>query len=377
MDVEHTQVLLGGLSPAQFMKRHWQKKPLLVRQAWPGVQAPLARPALFELASRDDVESRLVQCMRDDGTEQWRVRHGPLPRRALPPVSREGWTLLVQGLDLHVPAAHELLQRFRFIPDARLDDLMVSWASDGGGVGPHLDAYDVFLLQVQGRRRWRVGRVRQPQWVPGAPLKRLHHFEPEADWVLEPGDMLYLPPNWGHDGVALGGDCMTCSVGFRVPAQDELARDLLQRLGDEDVLPSPLYRDPQQPATLTPGAIPPQLQNFAQRAVAQRLADPRWLARALGETLSEPKAQVWFDATGAVWAGGAVRLSARTKMLYDPQHVFINGEAFEASGRDARLMRQLADQRQLAAAEVSRLSPPARALLGQWVAAGWAEGEDI
>ncbi len=370
MDIDKTLPLLGGLSPATFMKRHWQKKPLLVRQAWPGVQPPLARPALFDLAGSDEVESRLV--VRDGA--QWRVRPGPFARRALPPVSRAGWTLLVQGLDLHVPAAHDLLRAFRFAPDARLDDLMVSWASDGGGVGPHLDSYDVFLLQVQGRRRWQIGRVRNTEWVPGAPLKLLRHFVPEQEWVLEPGDMLYLPPRWGHDGVAMGGDCMTCSIGFRAPAEEELAQALLQRLGDDDTAPSPLYRDPLQPATATPGALPPALLAFAQAALARRLAEPRWLARALGEVLTEPKPQVWFAATPEASATAAVVLSARTKMLYDEHHVFINGEAFEASGRDARLMRRLADERALGAADVARLSGPARALLDQWMAAGWAAG---
>ena len=371
MDVNEKLPLLGGLSPAVFMKRHWQKKPLLVRQAWPGVAPPLDRNALFALAGQDDVESRLVSCNRG----AWRVRQGPLPRSALPPLSRPGWTLLVQGLDLHAEAAHQMLRRFRFVPDARLDDLMVSWASADGGVGPHLDAYDVFLLQVQGRRRWRIGRVKQPQWVADAPLKRLAQFEPEDEWVLEPGDMLYLPPNWGHDGVAVGGECMTCSVGFRVPAADELARDLLLRLGDEEVQPSRLYRDPGQPAAASPAAIPPALHEFAEAAVRSRLTDPHWLARALGETLSEPKPQVWFEGSGKPRASGGVRLSPRTKMLHDARHVFINGEAFAAAGRDAQLMRCLADERGLGAADIARLSPPARALLDQWIAAGWATGD--
>ena len=370
MDVDRKIALLGGLSPASFMKRHWQKKPLLVRQAWPGVVPPLARSALFDLAGSDEVESRLVA---RDG-ERWRVRPGPLPRRALPPVSRAGWTLLVQGLDLHVPAAHELLRAFRFVPDARLDDLMVSWASDGGGVGPHLDSYDVFLLQVQGQRRWQIGRVRDAAWVPGAPLKLLRHFQAEQEWLLAPGDMLYLPPMWGHDGVAVGGNCMTCSVGFRAPAAEELARDLLQRLGEEDVLPSPLYRDRTQAATAHPGAIPPALQAFAQAALAQRLAEPGWLARALGESLSEPKPQVWFDGAGHGRGDGPVHLAVRTRMLYDESHVFINGEAFEARGRDARLMHQLADDRVLPAAQVKQLGDAARALLDEWIVAGWATG---
>jgi 50S ribosomal protein L16 3-hydroxylase len=141
------------------------------------------------------------------------------------------------------PAARQMLERFRFLPDARVDDLMISWASPGGGVGPHIDDYDVFLIQVHGKRRWRVGRVADPSWVEGAPLKRLQHFEPSDEWVLEPGDLLYLPPRWGHDGIAEGGDCMTCSAGFSVPAAGSLARDLLSRLADEDADSGALYRD--------------------------------------------------------------------------------------------------------------------------------------
>ena len=380
--------LLGGLSPATFMKRHWQKKPLLVRQAWPGVAPPLARPALFALAQADGVESRLVE-RRGAGTAaaDWRVRRGPFGRRALPPVSRPGWTLLVQGLDLHVPAARTMLEAFRFVPDARLDDLMVSWASSGGGVGPHLDAYDVFLLQVQGRRRWRIGPLRKGQdhgFVPGAPLKLLRQFEPEQEWVLEPGDMLYLPPRWGHDGDAVGGDCMTCSVGFRAPSEGELASDLVARLADElaesladergtSAEPGGLrYRDPTQAPTTTPGAVPAALLHFARQAVQRALDDdPRWLARTLGESLSEPKPGVWFEAASVADAGGAVVLDQRTRMLYDEQHVFINGQAFEAGGRDARLMHELADRRRLAASGRRRLSAGAQALLAQWLADGW------
>ena len=370
MDVNTRLPLLGGMSPADFMKRHWQKRPLLVRQAWPDVAPPLARPALFALAASDAVESRLVVRQR----QRWRERQGPLPRSALPALSKSGWTLLLQGLDLHVEAAHTMLQRFRFVPDARLDDLMVSWASDGGGVGPHLDSYDVFLLQVQGRRRWRVGRVKNTDWVSAAPLKLLRHFEPEQEWLLEPGDMLYLPPQWGHDGVAVGGDCMTCSVGFRAPAAEELALELLQRLSDEDLQPSGLYRDPGQPATAAPAALPPALVAFAQAAINKRLAEPRWLARALGESLTEPKPQVWFEGPGRARAGSAVRLAARTKMLYDEHHIFINGDAFVAAGRDAKIIRRLADERAVSAADISRLSAAARALLDEWIASGWASG---
>ena len=376
MDVNAPTPLLGGMSPAAFMRRHWQKKPLLVRQAWPGATPPVPRAALFDLAARDDVESRLVQ--QQGGV--WKVRQGPLARRALPPVSRPGWTLLVQGLDLHLPAAHDMLCRFRFIPDARLDDLMVSWASPDGGVGPHTDAYDVFLVQVQGRRRWRVGppvRGAGPAWVEGVPLKRLADFKPTLDWVLEPGDMLYLPPHWGHDGSAVGGDCMTCSVGFRVPTAGELARELLVRLSEEDGEPT-LYRDPRQAATANPGQLPPTLEAFARKALERHLADPLALPRALGEILTEPKPRVWFESSGGSGAvAAALQLDARSRMGYDTRHVFINGESFVAAGRDARLMHLLADARRLSTRERKGLSSGAADLVQEWLAAGWLHEERL
>jgi 50S ribosomal protein L16 3-hydroxylase len=375
MDVKQALPLLDGLSPAAFMRRHWQKKPLLVRQAWPAVQPPLARAALFELAGRDDIESRLVQ--QREG--RWTVRKGPLPRRALPPLSRPGWTLLLQGLDLHDAAAHAMLQAFRFVPEVRLDDFMVSWASPGAGVGPHTDSYDVFLLQLQGRRRWRIAppaRAAQPALVEGAPLKLLRDFAPTQEWLLEPGDMLYLPPRWGHDGTAEGGDCMTGSVGFRAPAAGELARELLLRLA-EDEPSAHLYRDPAQPATANPAAVPAALLDFARDALARHLAEPDALPRALGEVLTEPKPNVWFPAgDGPVAATGAVALDRRTRMAYDDRHLFINGESFVAAGRDARLLRDLADRRALSASQRKALSVGARELLDEWLQAGWLRPAD-
>lgn len=372
MDPDRALALLGGLSPRAFMRRHWHKAPLLVRQALPGVEPPLAPAALFALAAQEGVESRLVR--REGGN--WRLRHGPLPRRALPALRTPGWTLLVQGVDLHVPAAHALLGHFRFVPDARLDDLMVSWASDGGGVGPHLDSYDVFLIQVQGRRRWRIGRVADDALEPGLPLKILRRFEPEQEWLLEPGDMLYLPPRWGHDGVAEGA-CMTCSVGFRAPAAGEVARELLLRLAEaQEDHPGARYADPAQPATAQPAQVPPALQAFAARAVAAALARPGALERALGEALTEPKAQTWFEpGTAALQAGQGVRLDARTRMLVDARHVFVNGESWRAAGRDARLLHALAHARCLGARDVARLGASARAVLDEWLEAGWLHPE--
>ena len=353
------------------MRRHWQRKPFLVRQAMPGVAAPATRAQLFALAGRDDVESRLV-CR--DGAK-WSVREGPIQRRALPPIARANWTLLVQGLDLHLHAAQDMLSQFRFLPDARLDDLMVSWASDGGGVGPHLDSYDVFLIQVQGQRRWRIGPVlaqADEAFVEGLPLKILRRFEPSQEWLLEPGDMLYLPPRWAHDGVAVG-ECMTCSVGFRASTSDELARELLGRLADEEASSSPArYSDRGDDATSAPGLIPQRLQDFARQSVQRLLEQPDALACALGESLTEPKPSVWFESgTGPADIDHGVQLALGSRMMYDMQRVYINGEAFSASGRDASAMHRLADLRMLDARACSRLGASAQALLAQWLAQGW------
>ncbi len=370
IDIDQPAKLLGGLSPSRFMRRHWHKTPLLVRQAAPGILPPLTRGELFALAAREDVESRLV--VREG--RQWVLRQGPLPRRALPPLIKPNWTLLVQGLDLHLDAAHALLSRFRFVPDARLDDLMVSYASDGGSVGPHIDSYDVFLLQVAGRRRWRYGRCVRPVLRNDVPLKILKRFEPTESYLLEPGDMLYLPPGWAHEGTAVGGDCMTVSIGFRAPTRAELARVLLERMADNGSDgPSPRYRDGGQAATAQPGAVPPALQAFAQQALQRALAEPGAIARALGEWLTEPKPQVWFDGRhgAALSAADGLALNRRSRMVYDEQQVFINGESFRASGRDAMLMRCLADRRALAPAEVRRLGVGARALIAEWLQAGW------
>ncbi|MDO8251604.1 MAG: cupin domain-containing protein [Rhodoferax sp.] len=376
MDVNQALPLLGGLSPQLFMKRHWQKKPLLVRQAIANFKPLLDRGELFELASRDGAQARMV--IQEPGkTPGWGFKHGPFERRALPALKRPGWTLLVQGVDLQHDAVHDLLNQFRFVPDARLDDLMVSYATDGGGVGPHYDSYDVFLLQAHGRRRWRIGRQKDKTLQPDVPLKILANFEPEQEFVLEPGDMLYLPLLYAHDGIAVG-ECMTYSIGFRSPSRGELARELLQRLAEdaEDAVGVSVYRDPQQGAVSQPGEIPSQLAEFARDALHAALKDPDALGRALGEYLTEPKANVWFDAAepGTAQLEGAVHLDRRTKMMFDARHIFINGESFRASGRDATLMRRLSDERSLSPQDLGRTSTEARSLLQAWGNAGWLHG---
>jgi 50S ribosomal protein L16 3-hydroxylase len=283
--------------------------------------------------------------------------------------------VLVQGVDLHDERVHQLMNQFRFVPDARLDDLMISYATDTGGVGPHFDSYDVFLLQAHGRRHWRIGRQKDLSLVPDMPVKILANFVPEQEFVLEPGDMLYLPPDWAHDGIA-EGECMTYSIGFRSPVKGEIARELLQCLAEQaaDDVGCAIYRDPKQPAVSGPGEIPAGLLQFAQDALTAALKDPLALQRSLGEIMTEPKAHVWFHGEQEFEHGVGVRLDKRTRMMYDTKHVFINGESFRAAGSDAKRMRQLADERELSVADVAKLSDGARELLMQWGEDGWLYG---
>jgi 50S ribosomal protein L16 3-hydroxylase len=366
-DPNQPLALLGGLTPQQFMKRYWHKKPLLVRQAVPQMQPLLSRAELFGLAGQESVESRLLV---RKGEQDWALKQGPFQKRQLPPVSQAAWTLLVQGVDLHHDAVHQLMNRFRFVPDARLDDLMISWASDQGGVGPHYDSYDVFLLQAHGKRHWRIGRQNDLSLIDGLPLKILASFEPEEEWVLEPGDMLYLPPQWAHDGVALGADCMTYSIGFRAPQRGALAAELALRMG-EHVEDEQLYRDPKQEAVGAPAEMPQGLVAFAEEGMRALLADRQSLAISLGEILTEPKPKVWFEENLSDWTQGAVRLDRKTRMLYDDHHVFINGESLQVRGKDAKLLRDLANQRGLSAAQVGRASPDLQEALSEWFVAGW------
>ena len=402
--------LLAGLTPAQFMRRHWQKKPLVVRAAVPelvGSRPLLGRAELFKLACTQGVESRLL--VKSDVS--WTMKNGPFSSRGLPSVSKPGWTLLVQGVDGHNAAVHQLLQQFRFVPDARLDDVMISFASPGGGVGAHVDSYDVFLLQASGSRRWKIAKQKDLSLKPGLPLKILKNFKADEEFVLHAGDMLYLPPHYAHDGVAEAAqgpdgkllDCMTYSIGFKSPAALELASELLHRLaefGEDAMQPDDehgavnqkrtqqstkqnkqgikRYSDPHQTATANPALVPPLLIDFARDAVNRALQDPLAIACAMGEIMTAPKPDVWFDAApeqplrdAKLDRHSRVSLHARTRMMYDADHIFVNGESYRAKGADARLMRRLADQRGLSPAELVKASNDALQLLSDWRADGW------
>lgn len=363
--------LLGGLSPRRFLSRHWQKRALLVRQAIPGFTGFLDRDRLFALAARDDVESRLVQ---REG-RRWHLEHGPFRLRDLRALPPRDWTLLVQGVNLHHPDGAALLGRFDFVPHARLDDLMVSYAAPGGGVGPHYDSYDVFLLQGAGRRRWQVGTQRDLELDPRAPLRILRRFRAEDDWVLGPGDMLYLPPGVAHHGVALDA-CTTWSIGFRAPANRELAAEFLMALADQVGFEG-LYADPGLGPTRHPGRIGADMLD----ATVALLARIRW-ARAdvedfLGCYLSEPKPGVCFDPPRAARSPArfaasvqtrGVALDLRTRMLYGRRALYVNGETCRFPRGVPEALRELADRRRLGP---GRYGPALTGLMRDWHGTGF------
>jgi 50S ribosomal protein L16 3-hydroxylase len=362
------------LTPARFLRDYWQKKPLLIRQALPGFQPLLSRDALFDMAAQDNVEARLITHFK----QQWQMKNGPIGK--LPSTRQNGWTLLLQGANLHNDAADALLRQFRFIPDARLDDLMISFATESGGVGPHFDSYDVFLLQAQGQRRWRISAQKDLSLMDDMPLKVLRNFQPEQEFVLEPGDMLYLPPHYAHDGVAIG-ECMTYSIGFRAPSYQELGEAFLQFMADSIDLPG-RYADPD----LAPGKHPAEISRSMLSQIATQLAKVQFteddITIFLGEYLSEPKSSVFFDPparalTSARFAqaavGRGVALSRKTQMLYRGKHVFINGESFSVGRADKAPLGLLADERRLNGAQVKLMSKDALETLYIWYQDGWLD----
>ena len=351
----------AGLSDSEFLRRHWQKKPLLARGALREYAGAFSRDELFDLAQRDDIESRIVHRVRG----RWRVDHGPFTSRDFRRLPRTGWTLLVQGVELALSRAARLLREFAFLPYARLDDVMVSYAVPGGGVGPHFDSYDVFLVQAAGERRWRVSGEPDLTLVPDAPLKILRRFTPDREWTVASGDVLYLPPRFAHDGVAVS-ECITCSVGFRAPATQELAARFLEFMQDRLQLEG-RYSDRGLSPTAQPARIPTAMLAHAARA----LDKVRWsrgdVLEFLGRYLSEPKNSVVFErpARPLKAAEFARRVTERggtlapvTRMLFYGNHIFINGEVAIADADARRVLAQLANAREL--------TPPLEVPAGAW-----------
>lgn len=364
--------LLGGLSPTRFLREVWHKQPLLIRNAVPGFAGLLSPDEMLHLAARDDVESRLVQ----GSGSGWQLSHGPFRTNHFRRLPKTAWTLLVQSLNHVLPEADALLAQFSFIPHARLDDLMASYAVPGGSVGPHFDSYDVFLLQGQGHRRWQLSRQTDLALLDDAPLKILRHFEAADEWVLGPGDMLYLPPHVAHYGVAVDA-CMTYSIGFRAPTAEELAQGFLAHLQDTLTLEG-RYADPDLRLQAHPGEISRAMLAQIGELIARIQWGRRDIAEFAGRYLSDPKPNVFFDPPEAPLARAAFRkqsartgvaLNPKSRLLFTGGRFFINGEAFTPSADEISALQQLADRR--------RLAPPFAAALDArfypWYEAGWLE----
>ena len=370
--MKNNLTLLGGLSVKEFLRDYWQKKPLLIRRAIPGFTGLLDPQQLMSLACTEDAQARLVTHKRG----LWQLQQGPFEAEDFAIQGKTKWTMLVQGVNHSLPQAAELLKHFSFIPHARLDDLMVSYAPKDGGVGPHFDSYDVFLLQGLGHRRWQISEKTDRTLIAGAPLRILQNFTVEHEWILEPGDMLYLPPHWAHNGIA-EDDCMTYSIGFRTPSYQELGEQFLVYLQDNLCLDG-MYADPDLKAQDHPSEISAEMLQQVEGAIKQIKWNQSDIAKFLGNYLSEPKPHIFFDAPEKPWTRKrfqqavektGIALDLKTQMLCHGNTVFINGEAHAADKDSYRKLRTLADRRQLNATD--DLPAAAMDMLYQWYEDGY------
>lgn len=341
--------ILGGLSPAQFLREYWQKKPLLIRNAFFGFNGLLSKEELLSISFNEDALSRLVGFSH----KKWTLLNGPFKKRDFAKF-KQSWTLLIQGINHFLPEAQTLLKAFSFIPHARLDDLMVSFATDGGGVGPHIDSYDVFLLQGTGKRLWQISAQEDHSLLPDVPLKILKHFKPENEWLLEPGDMLYLPPNYAHNGIAVG-ECMTYSIGFRAPTHQELVREFLIYLQDHLEIEG-IYADPKLKITQHPAHISDDMLDQVATVLKKIRFDKMDIKNFLGSYLSEPKSHVFFDPPEVPFEKSkflklarkkGICLDLKSQMLFTDEMFFINGEAYPFCHETKPLMQKLADTREV------------------------------
>ena len=279
---------LGDVSVEKFLEEYWQKKPLLVRNALSNLKPPITADELAGLACEAFVESRLI--IQDGVSNRWELTHGPFTDKTFRELPDKYWTLLVQAVDHWVPAAAEFLAKFYFIPSWRIDDLMISYSSDGGGVGPHYDNYDVFLVQAKGRRQWEVSGVFNSDSPrrSDTPVMILSNWTPEQCWILEPGDMLYVPPCHGHNGIAVGDDCMTYSVGFRAPSHSEVLRGFADYVGDQ-LTEERRYADPDLKPQDNTGCLTPEALDKVHRILSQYVENKDLVSEWLGKFLTAPK----------------------------------------------------------------------------------------
>lgn len=345
--IHMTLKIPGGLSATKFLRDYWQKKPLLIRNAFPKFQGLLNKEELVFLSGTEEAQSRLISYHHG----KWTLLNGPFKKHHFTKL-KGNWALLVQDVHHYLPEAQALIKNFNFIPHARFDDLMVSFAPHGGGVGPHVDLYDVFLLQGCGKRLWQISSQKNHRLIEDSPLRILKNFQAEQEWLLEPGDMLYLPPNYAHNGIAVG-DCMTYSIGFRAPSYQTLTYEFLGYL-QENLVTAGRYADPKLKLAKHPGCISNEMIAEITKALKQIDFSKMEIEDFLGKFLTEPKSHVFFDPPESPMSKNkflkhikqhGISLDLKTLMLFTDTQLFINGEAYSLHSLAGSFLKNLADER--------------------------------
>jgi len=366
----------------QFLSNYWQKRPLLIRNPWNKWRNPLEPDELAGLACEEVIESRLI--IRDGPGLS--MESGPLPETRFGELGGNPWTLLVQAVNHHAPTVAGLIEPFRFVPDWRIDDVMVSYATDGGGVGPHYDQYDVFLVQGLGKRRWRVGPhcTSETALVPHEDLRLIADFEATGEWILEPGDILYIPPCLAHDGVAVGDNCMTYSIGFRAPSRAELVEGWSEHLADsmpeEDRYADPDLSMQAHPGEITASAID-RLHAMVMEALSDRDAFARWFGTynslpKYADTDWRPEQPANQQAVRAMLTQGvSLSRNPASRFSFIRQQeganlLFVDGECFDCAGEVAMLAENLCAGSTIAAEPALARSDPAIMLIAALIDQG-------
>jgi len=377
------QAPLGEITAERFLRDYWQKKPLLIRNAFPDFEPLISADELAGLACEQDVEARLVRF--DPNADSWALDHGPFDEARFADLPASHWTLLIQAVDHWVPDAADLMERFDFIPSWRVDDLMISYAVDGGGVGPHYDNYDVFLLQAEGTRRWELGGIcdeHSPR-REDAPVMILPEWQAEESFELNPGDMLYLPPQVAHNGVAVGDGCVTYSIGFRAPAHNEILRSFSDFIG-EQLGREQRYADADLILQENPGEITAAALDRVSGILKGYLESPDQLARWFGQYMTEPKYPELTEEgeqltpseiLDAIEQGCSIRRNEGSRLAYVDQGqghllLFADGRRYDLEGEPAELARHLCQRRELHTLARDILTPDALVLLGKLLHSG-------
>ncbi|MCW8884586.1 MAG: cupin domain-containing protein [Motiliproteus sp.] len=377
---------LGDMPVETFIAEYWHKKPLLIRNAIGNAEWPLSADELAGLACEEGVESRLL--VETPATGDWQLSHGPFEESRFSQLPAEHWTLLVQAVDHWLPEAADFVEQFRFIPSWRLDDLMISYAAKGGGVGPHYDNYDVFLIQAEGQRRWEIGGFydEDAEFLPGKPVRILKQWQPQQTWILNPGDVLYLPPRIGHNGVAETDDCITYSVGYRAPQCGDMlmhfASFCAAQIKDEE-----RYADPDLSLRLSSGEICHSDLERVQSLLRHWMEDGDAVNQWFGELVTEAKydeqpAEPEYEVDSSqlvelLQQGGELRRSEGVRYAYSDcgssLQLYVNGESFDCSADLRELLAMLSDHNQYSAQSLLpwQQHPEGLELLCTLVARGW------